>query len=159
MLSSFMNIVSNGLATLLVFIGISTPIIVIGLVYYFKKRLEHTQIMAAIEKGTPLSELRPVKKKSTRTGPAWISEYTSGITCLVIAAGFILILLAMSTSRHNRMPAFPFAILYVVPIVFLANGIGAIMRGKILKKNYPELNNVPPETPEGTAPNTDIQSD
>jgi hypothetical protein len=38
------------------------PVIVVGVVYYLKKRLEHKQIMAAIEKGTPLSELRPPKQ-------------------------------------------------------------------------------------------------
>ncbi len=34
-----------------------------------KKRLEHQQIMAAIEKGTPLSEIKPVElKKRKLTG-------------------------------------------------------------------------------------------
>jgi len=51
----------GGLTALIVFIALSTPLIVIGMIYYYKKRLEHKQIMAAIEKGTPLSELRPPK--------------------------------------------------------------------------------------------------
>ena len=138
-----------------VFVSCCVHIITIALVYYHRKKLEHTQIMTAIEKGTPLSELKPPKKP--KPGPAWVSEYTSGITCLVSGAGFLLVMFARSTSRRSYMPAFPFAILYVVPIVFLANGIAAIIRSKILKKNYPELQNVPPETPEDTAPDTDIQ--
>ena len=141
-----------------VFITCCAPIIILALLYYHKKKLEHTQIMTAIEKGTPLSELKPGKKP--RPGPAWVSEYTSGITCVVIGVGFLLVMFVMSTSRRSHMPAFPFAILYVVPIVFLANGIAAIIRSKILKKNYPELQNTQPEIADNTdtTSDTDIQS-
>ena len=50
----------------------------------YKKRLEHKQIMAAIEKGTPLSDPKPAKNK----GPAWIRNLTAGIALLIIAIGF-----------------------------------------------------------------------
>jgi len=73
----------GGLTVLIIFLGISSPIIIIGLIYYLKKRLEHKQIMAAIEKGTPLSELRPPKS----AGPAWIKNLTAGIALLIIALG------------------------------------------------------------------------
>ena len=141
---------------LVVFITCCAPIIILALLYYHKKKMEHTQIMTAIEKGTPLSELKPVKKPP-RPGPVWITEYTTGITCLIIAAGFFLVLWTMLSRR--RMDPF-FAILYIVPIVFLANGVGAIMRSKILKKNHPDLENVPPEIPDNinTTSDTDIQS-
>jgi len=36
----------GGIIAFLVFLGLSIPIIVIGLVYYFMKRLEHKQILA-----------------------------------------------------------------------------------------------------------------
>lgn len=75
-------------AALIVFVGFSSPIIVVGLVYYLKKRLDHKQIMAAIEKGTPLSELRPPKPK----GPLWIKNLTAGIALLIVSAGLFYML-------------------------------------------------------------------
>ncbi|MHC4457487.1 MAG: hypothetical protein ACYS0I_10425, partial [Planctomycetota bacterium] len=74
-----METIGAAFAVLIIFVGMASPIIVIGLVYYLKKRLEHKQIMAAIEKGTPLSELRPPKPK----GPLWIRSLTAGIALLV----------------------------------------------------------------------------
>lgn len=74
----------GGLTVLIIFLGLSSPIIIIGLVYYLKKRLEHKQILAAIEKGTPLSELRPSKP----AGPVWIRSVTGGIMLILIAAAF-----------------------------------------------------------------------
>jgi hypothetical protein len=61
-----MGSIMLGFMWLLVLLGVSSPIIVVGVIYYLKKRLEHKQIMAAIEKGTPLSDFippRPPKPK------------------------------------------------------------------------------------------------
>ncbi len=66
-----------------ILIGCAAPIIVVGVVYYLKKRLEHKQIMAAIEKGTPLSELRPPKQN----GALWIKNLTFGIALIIIGIG------------------------------------------------------------------------
>ena len=82
-----MHYIVQGLTALIVFIGISSPIIIIGVVYYLKKRLEHTQIMAAIEKGTPLSEILPPKPKPA--GPPWIKYLSLGVGMFII--GFALI--------------------------------------------------------------------
>jgi hypothetical protein len=123
----------GGIVALLVFIGLSTPILIVCLVYYFKKRLEHKQIMAAIEKGTPLSELRPVKK---HIGPAWIRAYTSGIAMLIIAVGLTLVILLMLNTGAPRQ----LMILLLIPVVFLGNGLAALIRGRMLKK-------IPQETP------------
>ena len=123
----------GGIVALMVFIGLSTPIIIVCLVYYFKKRLEHKQIMAAIEKGTPLSELRPVKK---HTGPAWIRAYTSGIAMLIIAVGLTFVILLMLNTGAPRQ----LMILLLIPVLFLGNGLGALIRGRMLKK-------IPQETP------------
>jgi hypothetical protein len=108
-----MGEIAEGITVILIFLGISSPLIVIGLVYYLKKRLEHKQILAAIEKGTPLSELRPPKPK----GPLWIKNLTTGITFLIIAAGFVCIPLIFAT-------------------VFLAIGASALVRG-LLQRKYP----------------------
>ena len=64
-------------------IGCAAPVIVVGVVYYLKKRFEHKQIMAAIEKGTPLSELKPPKQN----GALWIKNLTFGIALIIIGIG------------------------------------------------------------------------
>ncbi len=66
-----------------ILIGCAVPIIVVGVVYYLKKRFEHKQIMTAIEKGTPLSELRPPKQN----GALWIKNLTFGIALIIIGLG------------------------------------------------------------------------
>ncbi len=128
----------GGLAALIVFVGISTPIIVVGMVYYYKKRLEHKQIMAAIEKGIPLSEIMPQKK----VGPSWINNLTGGIMMLLIAAGFVVMQILMH--RHG-WPLNPFLIFSVIPIVFFANGIAALVRGILQRKVELQNNSPAPE--------------
>lgn len=71
----------------IVFSSMATVAIVIGLLVFFGKRLEHKQIMAAIEKGTPLSELKPLK--SEPVGPVWIKYLTSGIAVFFIGLAFM----------------------------------------------------------------------
>ena len=66
-----------------ILIGCAVPIIVVGVVYYLKKRFEHKQIMTAIEKGTPLSELKPPKQN----GSLWIKNLTLGIALIIIGVG------------------------------------------------------------------------
>ena len=82
-----MSEIAGGITVLFIFIGLCTPLIIIALVYYITKRFEHKQILAAIEKGTPLSELRPPKP----TGLLWIKNITTGIAFLIMAAGFVQI--------------------------------------------------------------------
>ena len=67
----------------LIIIALAVPVIVIGVVYYLKKRFEHKQIMEAIEKGTPLSELKPPKQN----GKLWIKNVTIGVALIIIGFG------------------------------------------------------------------------
>jgi hypothetical protein len=124
-----MGEIAEGITVILIFLGISSPLIVIGLVYYLKKRLEHKQILAAIEKGTPLSELRPPKPK----GPLWIKNLTTGITFLIIAAGFVCIPLIFDGGMPFAQARFGHLI---VATVFLAIGASALVRG-LLQRKYP----------------------
>ena len=121
----------GGLTALIVFVGISTPIIVVGIVYYYKKRLEHKQIMAAIEKGTPLSEIMPPKPQ---VNTPWINDITKGIAMLIIAAATTVIFGSMLFFCRRNMPLFPFGIFLIIPAVFLGNGIAAVVRGKLQRK-------------------------
>ena len=118
-----MSDILTGFMVLLILIGVSSPIIVIGVVYYLKKRLEHTQIMAAIEKGTPLSEIIPPKPKPA--GPAWIKYLSTGIALIIIGLGFTL---------FDPMNTKDFGILIFVVL----GGVGAAMliRGLLHRKYY-----------------------
>lgn len=119
--------IGEGITVFIIFLGMSSPILIIGIIYYLKKRLEHKQILAAIEKGTPLPELRtlrPVKKR----GPAWIRNLTKGIILIIIGASFLCIKLPL---RNNDTP--------VIAIVLLAVGIGLIICGLLQKKYQPQI--------------------
>jgi sterol desaturase/sphingolipid hydroxylase (fatty acid hydroxylase superfamily) len=71
----------------IIFSSLTTVAIVIGLLIFFAKRLEHKQILAAIEKGTPLSDLK--SRKSEPVGPVWIKYLTGGITIFFIGLAFM----------------------------------------------------------------------
>ena len=120
----------GGLTVLIIFLGLSTPIIVVGVIYYLKKRLAHKQIMAAIEKGTPLSELRPPKP----AGPIWIKSLTIGIALLVISLPFLYMFLGplIRGDRPEEGVLFPFGI-------FFAIGIAFFIRGLLQRKVQPQI--------------------
>jgi hypothetical protein len=70
----------------IVFASMTIVAAIIGLITYLCKRLEHKQILVAIEKGTPLSELRPFKEKLN--GIFWIRNFTLGIAIMIIGLGW-----------------------------------------------------------------------
>lgn len=106
-----------------ILIGCAAPIIIIGVVYYLKKRLEHKQIMMAIEKGTPLSELRPPKQN----GALWIKNLTIGIALVVIGLGLLF-----SRLGHGA-PGGP-----TIALILLGIGIAWIVRGVLNRKYQPQ---------------------
>ena len=119
----------------LILIGCAAPIIIIGVVYYLRKRLEHKQIMTAIEKGTPLSELRPPKQN----GALWIKNLTIGIALVVIGLGLLL-------SRVGRgAPSGP-----TIALILLGIGIAWIVRGVLNRKYQPQS---PPSARNNTTAN------
>jgi hypothetical protein len=106
------------------------PIAIFAIVFWFlinKKRLEHQQIMAAIEKGTPLSELRFVKKE----GPNWIKSLTTGVAFLLIGIGMAIVTL-ISFNYYSADDA-SFGLL-IASVVFLAIGTAGIIRGILQQK-------------------------
>ncbi len=118
-----MSDILTGLMVFVILLGVSSPVIVVGVIYYLKKRLEHTQIMAAIEKGMPLSEIIPPKPRPA--GPAWIKYVSTGIALIIIGVGFTL---------FNPMHTNDVGILIFVILC----GIGAAMliRGLLHRKYY-----------------------
>lgn len=118
-----MNYIVQGITALIVFIGISSPIIVIGVIYYLKKRLEHKQIMTAIEKGTPLSEIIPPKPRPA--GPAWIRYVSTGIALIIIGVGFTLF--DPMNTRYFGMSLF---------VILCGIGAAMLIRGLLHRKYY-----------------------
>ncbi len=129
-MEELVNGITAAFIVLIVFVGLASPLLILfgGLFYYLKKRLEHKQIMTAIEKGTPLSELKPVKK----TGPTWIKNLTGGISLLIIAAAIVclrLVYIACAEADFDQTLGYLF-----IAIVFFAIGISRLIRGLLQRK-------------------------
>ena len=129
-----MNEIRHGIEVFVILLGVSSPIMVIGVIYYLKKRFEHRQIMAAIEKGTPLSEIIPPKPQPI--GPAWIRYVSAGVAMVIIGLGVIWF-------RGLRDPG------VVVAFVVFGVGAGWLTKGMLYRKYYlktqPDRNTTPQE--------------
>jgi hypothetical protein len=125
----------------LILMALAVPVIIIGVVYYLKKRFEHKQIMEALEKGTPLSELRSVKPKPV--GPIWVKHLSEGVFMLAIGLAFIL---AGPGIGHGGPMLF-------VGIILCGIGIASLIRG-LLNRKYQPKNQL--STDSNNAENKDI---
>jgi hypothetical protein len=108
----------------------------LGILYsFYRKRLEHKQIVTAIERGTPLSELRPAKP----TGPVWVKNLTAGIAFLITGAGLLWIGNdAFEFWIHEQSWRKAFGYLQIGPfalgVVFFAVGLSRVIRGILQRK-------------------------
>ncbi len=123
------------IVVLIVFTALSMPVIVAGLVYFGKKKLEHKQIIAAIEKGVPVSELSIGRqannmKQNKSDGPGWVQDQSKGITLLIIGIGIGVPFWFFIDSFDGGM----FNVMWIIPVVFLGNGIGLLIRSRQRKK-------------------------
>jgi hypothetical protein len=131
-----MDDIVTGIQVLIILVGVTSPIIVVGVVYYLKKRFEHKQIMAAIEKGMPLSELVQRKPRPTvPTGPAWIRYLSGGILMFFIAFGYLL--------RGMMEAIFVTSVLLGVAVSLVIRSI--LYRKYYLKSQSANQNDVPPD--------------
>jgi len=112
------------LVVFIVFGSITAIVITIGVLSYLKKRFEHKQILAAIEKGTPLSELRPLRQR--QNGATWIRRITVGIVLIVIGLAFIVV------GVHGVPNLF-------VGLVLCGIGIASVVRGALQRKYEPQM--------------------
>ena len=109
----------------IVFSSMTTVAIVIGLLVFFGKRLEHKQILAAIEKGTPLSDLKPLKPQPV--GPAWIKYLTGGIAIFFVGLAFMSVGPGIWGMRNAGPGAF-------VAFVLCGVGLAWMVRGLLYRK-------------------------
>jgi hypothetical protein len=108
----------------IVFASLIALAIVIGFVIYFAKRLEHKQILAAIEKGIPPAKLKSPEIRSA--GPAWIKYITQGIIVLAVAAAFALCFEEISYAGNG--PGI------FVAVILCGVGIALMVRGLLYRK-------------------------
>ena len=99
-------------------------LVIFGLLFsflFYKRHLEHKQIMAAIEKGMPLSELRPLKP----AGPLWIKSLTVGIALLIISLPFLYMFLRplIRGDHTHEGKLLPFGIFFAIGIAFFIRGL------------------------------------
>ncbi len=106
----------------IVFVSMTTVAIIIGLITFFCKRLQHKQIMAAIEKGTPLSELKPPKPEPT--GPVWIKYLSGGVAMFIIGLAFIVAGPGWVQRGSGMFVAF----------IFCGLGLASLIRGLLYRK-------------------------
>ena len=107
----------EALGVTMILLGCSVPIVVIAIVYVIKQRLEHKQILAAIERGAPLSELRRPKQGGT----LWIKNITIGIALLVVGIGWSFV-----TPRGGPSP--------LIALVLIGVGVAWTIRGGLNRK-------------------------
>ena len=127
-----MDDITTGIMVLLILLGVASPIVVICVVHYLKKRLEHKQILAAIEKGVPLSELIPLKP--TPIGPAWIRYVSLGVGLFIIGFGYLL-------GGSWEAKAFVASVFLGVASIWITRGI--LYRKYYLKSQSANQNDVP----------------
>jgi len=128
-----MDDIVTGIQVLVIFLGMTTPILVVGVVYYLKKRLEHKQIMAAIEKGTPLSELVPPKPRPI--GPPWIKYISGGVGLIIIGFGYLV-------GGSFASKVFLACVFLGVAAIWITRGL--LYRKYYLKSQSANQNDVPP---------------
>jgi len=134
--------INEGIEVFLIFLGMSTPVIIICLFSYLKKRLEHKQIMAAIEKGIPPQQ---ILKTVAPPGPRWIKSLTRGIAIFLVA----VILLTFGLVNGNFCLGLPFnSTQSLIALILLAISLSLVIRGLLLRKAESQQNqalkNIPP---------------
>jgi len=108
----------------LIILACVSPLIVVSIVYYLKKRLEHRQIIAAIEKGISLSEIMPAKPQLV--GPAWIKSVSTAVAMTIIGLGVIW------SGGFAGNPE------VIVGFALFGVGAGWLTRGILYRKYHPQ---------------------
>jgi hypothetical protein len=145
-MEEFIELMGVGILVFLIFLGMASPVIIIGLIYFLKKRLDHKQVMAAIEKGTPLSDLKPPK----RTGPLWIKNLTAGIALLIISVGIAGVGFVYC---DDGIPDENVWGLLIVALILFAIGVSRLIRGLLQRKTEKAQRQIQPSNQINPAPN------
>ncbi len=106
-------------------------VLIVMLTWYFfnKKRFEHQQILVAIEKGIPISELRPIPKKDC----TWIESLAIGIFFLIVGPSLSIIVLLIKGFVLDKGAAVALIFSMAMIAIGIASVIASILRRKAEK--------------------------
>lgn len=115
------------------------PILIVLLIVFYKKKYQHQQILAAIEKGIPITDLiaKPVPQNREIN---WIRSLSTGIGLLFVAISSMLL----------AVVAFPTKDVGFMVVSIVAGGVGVIylLQGILQRKYGKKQENLPPIQPE-----------
>jgi hypothetical protein len=105
------------------------PLLVLLVLSYYRSKFRHQQILAAMEKGVPVSELmaRPAHEIN------WVRNLSAGIGFLFIAVVMTILFFVARAVSTDAMRASAIAWL-VIPAVIFGLGLIFLLRG-ILQRN------------------------
>ncbi|MHC4499092.1 MAG: hypothetical protein ACYS21_08295 [Planctomycetota bacterium] len=106
-------------------------LVVAGLLFcylFYRKRLEHKQVMAAIEKGIALSALRPAKLAAL----VWITSLSVGMALLIVAIG-IVVWAHFGQQQEGYGKSIELLRLAAIPL--LGAGISLVLYGLLRRKS------------------------
>jgi hypothetical protein len=96
-------------------------VFIVGMFLFLRARMRHREIMAAIEKGVSLSELR-ASEFSKPHMPRWIGNMSLGIAFLIVSPVFIVHGL-LSVGRSGMGNIIPTFICFGIGVCFLIRGL------------------------------------
>lgn len=116
------------------------PFLLILLIVFYKKKYQHQQILTAMEKGIPVSDL--IAKPVQRTWEInWIRSLSAGI-------GFLFVALALAglwlwTNKSSDVESMPPSFM-IIPIIIGGLGLIYLFRG-LLQRTYEKKQNKLPQ--------------
>ncbi|MHC4346892.1 MAG: hypothetical protein ACYSUP_19685 [Planctomycetota bacterium] len=93
---------------------------------FYRKRVEHKQIMAAMAKGIELSVLRPA-----RLGLVWITSLTVGVGLLIVGIGIVA---WAHLGQQQEVYGKSMGLLGLAAILLLGGGISLVLYGLLRRK-------------------------
>jgi hypothetical protein len=105
------------------------PFLLVLLLAFYRNKYRHQQILTAMEKGLPITDLiaKPRNKEVN-----WVRSLSAGIGFIFTGLALVGFFVWMNLSPHTQSPPPPFLI---IPIVIFGLGLIFLFRG-ILQKNY-----------------------
>jgi hypothetical protein len=109
------------------------PLLVLLVLLYYKAKFRHQQILSAMEKGLPVSDLIAKPASGTRT-INWIRSLSAGVGLIFIGIALAVAIFATKaiTSKTPGDEAFGFLL---IPTLIFGTGLVFLLRG-ILQRNY-----------------------
>jgi hypothetical protein len=109
-------------------------ILVIYLFRFFRAKMKHKEILAAIEKGLPLPQ-----QVFTPRIPNWITGIAIGIAFIVFSPAFVLVGLGAAQQVGNDLSAAVFGGTAFPSLIFLSIGLFFLIRGMLLRKHERQI--------------------